>query len=65
MEASMYEIHVKTEIGMAMHEICSKSKIKTPNDVSDVVLLLLGVYLEVYLETPNRTSAMEFFSENN
>ena len=63
MEASMYEIHVKTEIGMAMHEICSKSKIKTPNDVSDVVLLLL--YLEVYLETPNRTSAMELLGENN
>ena len=59
----MYEIHVKTEIGMAMHEICSKSKIKTPNDVSDVVLLLL--YLEVYLETLNRTSAMELFGENN
>ena len=59
----MYEIHVKTEIGMAMHEICSKSKIKTPNDVSDVVLLLL--YLEVYLETPNRTSAMELLGENN
>lgn len=63
MEASMYEIHVKTEIGMAMHEICSKPKIKTPNDVSDVVLLLL--YLEVYLESPNRTSVMELFGENN
>ena len=63
MEASMYEIHVKNEIGMEMHQICSKSKIKTTNDVSDVVLLLL--YLEVYLETPNRTSVMELFGENN